>query len=147
MAFFASEGGRQIMETNHPKDKNSPDGNDDKRYFPRWQVSNRVFYQLEKSGRSYECRSRDLNCAGACLLTDQGIAANQKVKLTIDLSDAVSVDVEGRTLWCRPVAGRNLTGIIFTNVKPEVQDSILDYAFEVKKEDVVKHWFKGWNGK
>lgn len=138
---------REIMEGN-THNTQSPGGDvHEKRYIPRWQVDNRVCYQFESGGNAHECRSKDLSCSGICLQTDQGMIPEQNVKLTIDLSDSVSVKVDGRILWSRPSLGWNLAGISFSNVDPEVQDLILDYAFEVKKEDVVKHWFKGWNEK
>ncbi len=116
----------------------------DKRYFPRWQVNNRVFYKLDNDDDFRECQSRDLSCAGACLFTEEDIPTDRQVKLTIHLSSGTSVEVEGRILRSDPIEGGHLAGVAFTNIGQKSQDTILKYAFEIKKEDLVKHWFKGW---
>ena len=118
--------------------------NDDKRYIPRWEVDNRILLQAEDDDNVKECRSRDISCVGICLFTPQEISVNQKVRLTVYLSEATQIQVIGTILWTKKTADGNLVGIIFEDTKPETQDLILDYAFEIKREDLVKHWFQGW---
>ena len=38
----------------------------------------------------------------------------------------------------------NIVGIDFCETSEEVKETILNYAFEVKRQDLVKHWFRGW---
>ncbi len=119
--------------------------NDERRYMPRWETENRVIYQRE-SGKDYrEGRSRDFHFAGACISTDESLPVNQKLRLTIFLSGNESVQVNGTVLWSRSVGAQYLIGINFYEVSKRVQDTLLKYAFEVKKEDLIKHWYEGWN--
>lgn len=118
---------------------------DEKRYFPRWEVNNRICYRLAPEHAVHECRSRDLNCCGACLLTNQSLSPDQKIKLTVYLEDDVAVHVEGIVLWSRSNHDHQfLVGVNFMETSKRIQDLILDHAFEIKKKDLVKHWFKGW---
>ena len=117
---------------------------DDKRYIPRWEVNNRILLQTEEDNNVRECRSRDISCVGICLSTPQELSVNQKVRLTVYLSEATQIQVIGTILWTKKTTDGNLVGIIFEDTKPETQDLILDYAFEIKREDLVKHWFRGW---
>jgi len=117
----------------------------DKRYLPRWEVNNRILYKLESDPSLQECRSMDISCTGACLVTPDPLPAKQKVDLTVYLSETIAVKLQGQIVWQKQLNSGNLTGVLFTNTSPEVQELILDHAFEIKREDLVKHWFQGWN--
>jgi len=117
----------------------------DSRYLPRWEVNNRVFFRAEEDKHVYEGLSRDISCAGACLMLPEVFQVGQKVQLTIFLSENVSVDVEGKILWSKQCEDGNLIGIDFSETNQKAKEMILKYAFEVKKDDIVKHWFNGWN--
>jgi len=124
----------------------SRDTKKDQRYIPRWEVSNRVLYHVQDEKSQGEARTRDLSCAGLCIRTDGDLLSDKKIELTIYLSQKRTIRVQGRILWTRKTSEGSLAGIIFDNIQPEDQDLILDYAFAVKKDDLVKHWFKGWDG-
>lgn len=119
--------------------------NDDQRYLPRWEVSNRVLYQLQNEYNLHQGQTRDLSCAGACIMAPVALE-HQKIKLTVFLSAKSSVMLEGCVLWSRQSSADHAEiGIGFENASPEAQDLILQHAFEVKRETVVNHWFEGWN--
>ena len=117
---------------------------EERRYLPRWEVNNRVFYRADPEANFQECQSRDLHFSGACLCTNQSLPLNQKLKLRIFLSDQIAVDVEGTVLWNKSVGQQNFVGINFYEISQKVQEKMLKYAFEVKKADMVRHWFRGW---
>ena len=119
----------------------------DKRYLPRWQVNNRVVCILQEEHRSYEGVSRDLNCMGICITTCADFTMNQKIKLRIYLSDDIAVKVEGHVVWAHTSPDDRLLGITFENISREAQDLLLQYAYEIKKNDIIKHWFTGWSDK
>lgn len=120
---------------------------DEKRYFPRWEVNNRICYRLEPESLLHECRSRDLNCCGACLLTNQSLEPEQKLKLSVYLAEDVCIHLEGKVLWSKPEPDQQyLVGVNFLETSKKIQDLILDHAFEINKKNLVKHWFKGWDG-
>lgn len=114
----------------------------DKRYLPRWQVKNRVTYRFNGDIAHHEARTRDLSCAGASILSPFPIT--QKLKMKIYLFEDDSVEVEGQPVWAEETRDGHLTGINFLNTSTDIQNKILQYAFEIKKDDVVKHWFEGW---
>lgn len=117
------------------------------RYLPRWKVNNRIQFKTSQDPQLHEARSRDLSCAGACLVTEQPLAADQKIEMTIFLDERTAVEVHGKALWNRAYAAGNLAGIAFYNTTMEIQDLILQHAFEIRREDVVNQWFKGWEKK
>lgn len=118
----------------------------DQRYFPRWQVNNRIVYRCDGEMHPREARSRDLSCAGICLMAPHSLHPAPKIKLKIYLFDDKSIEVEGHTVWTKTIADGHLVGIIFDNTNSETQNVILQYAFEFKKKDVIRHWFEGWDG-
>ena len=121
-----------------------PAAKSDKRYLPRWQVNNRVILTVQGETLSHEGISRDVNSTGASLTTKTNLASKQKVKLKIYLSEDTIVKVEGRIIWNHPEGDGYLLGINFENLSRESQDILLQYAYEIKKDDIVKHWFTGW---
>ena len=102
------------------------DGNagSDKRYLPRWEVNNRIQYQLEHDLKVYEARTKDLSCAGACLVISEAIPLKQKVKMKIFLSENTTVEAEGKIVWCRPTTRGNIVGIDFCETPEEVKGII-----------------------
>ncbi|MDP2654520.1 MAG: PilZ domain-containing protein [Candidatus Omnitrophota bacterium] len=119
----------------------------DKRYLPRWEVKNRINYQFEDDPRTYEAQSKDISCSGACLYTQGSLPVHQKIKMKIFLADDVAVKLDGQILWSTNAQGKDLAGIIFSDVSQQAQELILKHAFEIKKEDMVKYWFEGWDKK
>ena len=116
----------------------------EKRYLPRWTVNHRVIYQKENDSVSRECRSKNIHCEGACIDALEMLTSNQNLTLTFFLFDDVAVEVQGKVQWILNNAQQNLIGLQFYNVSQKVQDLILQYAFRVNKEGLIKHWFEGW---
>jgi hypothetical protein len=118
----------------------------ERRYLPRWHVNNRVLCRLDNAQVTLECRSRDLSCAGIEIVSREYISPQQKVNLTICLTETKALEVTGRVVWQKPSLSGNLAGVVFEDNPQEIQDVILKYAFEFKKKDVLNHWYDGWNG-
>lgn len=117
---------------------------EDRRYFPRWEVNNRIVYQLEKSLATFEGFTKDLSCAGTCVSTLERLKINQRLRLTIYLSKDKKVTVQGNVVWVKPTHECQWAGIDFYNTTYQDQDLILECAFELNKKDLVRYWFKGW---
>lgn len=116
----------------------------DRRYLPRWEVNNRIQYQLEHGVKVNEAQTKDLSCSGMSLVVSEAIPLNQKLKLKIYLSGNTFVDTDGEIVWCRPTVKGNVVGIDFRGITENAKEVILNYAFEVKRGDLIKHWFDGW---
>ena len=142
----------------------------ERRYFPRWTVEHKVIYKKIAAGNGFaaasnhhpeekspslkikketppvyhEGFSRDIGCEGTSLYTDESLAPSQKLKLLVYLSEDVAVQVDGTVLWQQPAEKQNLLGVRFENVTSQVQNLILQHAFECKKEDLQRNWFAGW---
>ena len=135
----------QIPANNNQVNPSANSSGPDKRYFPRWEVSNKIKYIVGSEMDFHECISRDLSCAGLSMLAkDSRLAPAQKVKLKVELSTKAAVEVQGRVVWNRPLRDGNLVGINFEDINAQAQEIILQHAFEVKKRDLVDHWFRGW---
>ena len=93
----------------------------DKRYFPRWEVYNRVLYQFEDQLDTFECQTKDLSCAGACILSRQNIPPPQKVKLIVYLSASKFVSLEGKVIWSHALDGQFELGVLFEDVSSKNQ--------------------------
>lgn len=119
----------------------------DKRYIPRWEVTNRILYSYDNDNQCQEGLSKDISCLGACLNTQENIPIDKKIKLKIYLSEKKSFDVEAKIKWKKATSDGYSVGVIFENVPQEIQELILTHAFELKREDVVRHWFSGWEGR
>ena len=55
--------------------------------------------------------------------------------------------MEGQVVWSKFWQDQNLAGVAFSNLSQKAQELILEYAFEIKKADMIKYWFQGWNTK
>ena len=131
------------MNTKDPGNSSSTEN--DMRYFPRWEVNNRVSYHLEGEKELYTGEIRDMSCAGACMLSNKGVAQHQKVKMTIEIADDVKVQLNGHILWVKAQNNEAQLGITFYDTPDEVQNLILQHAFELDRKKFVKQWYKGWD--
>ena len=126
--------------TSKPKDPEN-------RYFPRWEIDKRAEYRLQQSNAEKEARAIDLSCSGACIVTPEPLLPTQKVKLNIYLNNATVVTISGKVVWVKHWSNKNEAGVDFDSVDQRTQDLILEHAFSLNKQDLIKYWFKGWNGK
>ena len=116
----------------------------DQRYIPRWVVHNKVLYRKENNPAYQETASKDINCSGASFYCKDEFSPNQKLKMVLYLSETIPIEVSGTVLWKKSDKDQNLIGVRFEDIPAHVQDMILKYAFEFKKEDLTRHWFQGW---
>ena len=49
-------------------------------------------------------------------------------------------------MWSKQENQYNQIGVIFFNTSSQAQDLILQHAFEINKEELMKHWYKDWFG-
>lgn len=127
-----------------PQSVSTPAKDSERRYLPRWQVDNKISYKLEEQPQPYECHSRDINSSGVCIRTTQNIPLQQKLDLTVYLAkDIDPVEVRGSVVWKAQRESENWFGVKFDRVSEKTNDLIFKYAFEHKREEVMKNWFKG----
>lgn len=123
----------------------SKDPSNEKRIHPRWIIENSVMFQRESNPNSHEALSQNLSCSGISMLTTEKLHPGQKIHLHITLSDTESIDLTGKVMWIRRHGDRHRVGIHFVGIVEEEQTRILKFAFDVKHDNVVNHWFKDWN--
>lgn len=125
----------------------SPPFPNEQRYFPRWETSNKVVLQCEHDFLCFDGSLLDLSCTGVSLQSESILCRNQILKLKVFLTDQTSVDVKGEIVWVKALKKGYQAGVLFFSIGPAEQDLILEHAFEINREVLVKHWFNGWEGK
>ncbi|MDD3374952.1 MAG: PilZ domain-containing protein [Candidatus Omnitrophica bacterium] len=116
---------------------------DDNRYFPRWEVSNKVTYKHESGINFHEGVSRDISNTGVCLRTYEKIQPQEKLFMTIELSDGISIQAQGRALWEKVGEKDFLVGVRFEDISEKVQEMIFNCAFECQKGQFQEKWYEG----
>ena len=120
----------------------------DQRYFPRWNVNNRVVYRAETTP-DHQFRhghTKDLSGAGACLYLKDFLPVHQKITLNIHLSPKSTLDLRATVVWQKAEDLAYLTGVAFHETPDDAQQQILEHAFEFDHAKVLEHWYKGWDG-
>jgi len=117
----------------------------DMRYFPRWNVSGRVLYHVDWDKEPREGKAKDISCAGACIIGEKYIEPFQKIDLTVYLTEETKIKLNGHVQWVRSHDDSLQMGVIFYDTPDHVQELILQHAFEVDREQMIKQWFKGWD--
>ncbi len=116
----------------------------EQRYLPRWYVANKVEYSLDVESSTRDCKTVDISCSGACLNVSEILLPGQRMNMTIHLDEERKIDVNGRVVWNKIGEDQRLAGVEFFEIESEEQELILDYAFEISPDDLVEHWFEGW---
>ena len=117
----------------------------DKRYFPRWETSSQVMLQLTSTPKTYQATTKDINCSGACLFSPEELPLNSEVQVTVKLTPQKKAMFKGKVVWNKKAGSEYQAGVNFYNVNDADANALLDFAYEFKREDLVKHWFKGWD--
>lgn len=126
--------------------KNSGGGSsEDQRYLPRWNVRNRVRLAVESGTEIEEGETLDLSCSGVCIRLSRLLMPGKNLKMKIYLEEDNTVEVEGHVVWNRITEEGRYAGVNFDTAPLEVQEEILNYAFEINPDELVKHWFSGWD--
>lgn len=134
------------MGSKAPEENQNPPS--DQRYFPRWNVNNRVLYRSESSPdhHLHHGHSKDISCAGACLYLKEFLPPQQKIALSVHLSPSINLDLRATIVWQKAEEMSYLTGIAFHEINETAQKQILEHAFEFDRSKVLEHWYKGWDG-
>ena len=118
---------------------------EDRRYFPRWEVENKIVYCEENNPIEYECLSKDIHCSGLCLKSDRDIPLSTHLNLKISLTNDIDpVMAAGHVVWTLKSASSNLVGVQFDRIGGKSKETIFDYAFEYKHDQLMNLWFSGW---
>ena len=125
-----------------------PNPPSDQRYFPRWNVNNRVLYRSETTPdhQFHHGHTKDLSGAGACLYLKEFLPPQQKITVSLHLSPKTTLDLRAKVIWQRAEEMSYLTGIAFFETTDDAQQQILAHAFEFDHAKVLEHWYKGWDG-
>ena len=120
------------------------DSASERRYLPRWEVNNRIQYQLGPYADQLEGATKDLNSSGASVVVGRDPLVYKRIRMTVYLDKNVSFDVDGNIMWTKKENDQYVLGVRFQNLTPEAQDLILEHAFRIDKKKFLKHLFKGW---
>ena len=136
--------GEQKLDSHPQVNKEPYPQASDRRYLPRWEVDNKILYLKEGDSEYRACRSKDINCVGACIRTDEAIDINKPLSLTVYLAEGIEpVYVHGRAVWHKSTGDENLVGIQFDQVSDKTSERIFAYVFEYKRDELMKNWFRG----
>ncbi|MBN1869644.1 MAG: PilZ domain-containing protein [Candidatus Omnitrophica bacterium] len=116
----------------------------DSRYFPRWEVDDPVQYHFDGETTSYEGRTKDLSCAGACIISKGDVFPHQNIKIIVELAEGVKVKLNAHILWVKIENNQPQIGVSFYNTPDDVQNLILQHAFELDREKFLQQLYKGW---
>ena len=132
-------------------DRNNHSCPAERRNFPRWAMVSRIFYQMGNDTTIHESQSVNISATGICFTTPELMPENIRIKMKIFLSDEAVIPVSGQIIWSKSENGdgrpSHQAAIRFSDISPRAQELILEHAFEVKKQDMVKYWFQGWEKK
>ncbi|MFH1360126.1 MAG: PilZ domain-containing protein [Candidatus Omnitrophota bacterium] len=124
--------------------KESSPQSSDRRYLPRWEVSSKVSCQREGQDAADDCLSKDITAMGMCVSTSQALKSGEKLSLRMYLcEDAEPIRANGHVVWITTEGQDQRAGISFDWIDHKARDLIFNYAFQFKREELRKRWFKG----
>lgn len=116
--------------------------NEDNRYLPRWEVANRIDYQLRYDAEKLQASTVDLSCCGARIrTTNKNFSEGQNLKLQVFLSEGECVDLNGTVMWTKEEDSQVIAGLRFFNTTEESQEAIIKHAFELDRAKLRKIWY------
>ena len=118
--------------------------NNDMRYFPRWDVNDPVLYQLDGEQESHEGQTKDISCAGACITGAGNVSPRQKIKMIVELAEGIKIKLNAYILWVKIEDNHSEMGVTFYDTPDDVQNLILQHAFELDRDGFLKQLYKGW---
>ncbi len=120
---------------------------EERRRFPRWSVCDKVFYKKQGCGEECECLSKDISYSGMCFSLPEAVTPNTELDLRMQLcSDSAPIQAKGTVRWVSPSKNVQenlfLAGVKFNLLKDIDKDTIFNYAFQFRKQEIINRWWQ-----
>ncbi len=121
---------------------------DDKRRFPRWTITDKVFYKKEGEQEAHEGLSKNICNSGTCISLPEAVAPNTQLDLTIHVGGGfMPISTSGKVRWVSAsMDSKNnpfLAGISFDFLGDLDRDKIFNYAYNYRRDEITKRWWQG----
>ena len=142
MAFFKKD--KPVLKLNLPPLEQKPAQDKDRRYLPRWKINSKILYRKAGDVAYREARSNDVSATGLCLSAPDDVAIAEELNMTIYLvPEQDPISVQGKAVWRKLHGAENMVGIQLDRINDKTSELIFKYAFEFKRDELMKLWFKG----
>lgn len=121
---------------------------EERRKFPRWQISDKAYYKKEGEEELRECLSKDICCSGACISLSEALLPKTELDLRINVGNEFApIFAKAKVMWLAPSREAQdrpfLAGVQFGLIKDADRDAIFNYVYKNNRSELVKRWWQG----
>ncbi|MCA9400982.1 MAG: PilZ domain-containing protein [Candidatus Omnitrophica bacterium] len=121
----------QIIGGNHVLSQDYSHLDMDDRYIPRWKASKKVFCRRNGKTAKISGITDDMSMSGLSIWVDEEIRKNEEIQIALHLGNDCVLETLGKVVWARCVRRKHFIGVIFTHLTPQLQELLLEYAYEI----------------
>jgi hypothetical protein len=120
----------------------------DRRDLGRWSIRGKVCYHRSGDHKECECVSEDISTRGIRLATAEELIPDTLLEMRINLTEGMyPVYAKGKVIWQvldSDSEDRHFnTGIAFDTIGDLDRETIYNYAYQNKRDEVMNRWWQG----
>ena len=115
---------------------------DGRRELPRWKVMKQVNVTFQDSDRLSGCVLEDINLKGMCLSLTEKLPQDRVVKIGLELSSEVNIEVYVQIPWIKKMVGHYTHGMAFNRIMDEDKDKLYQYINNHCSQQLKEQWWQ-----
>ena len=110
----------------------------DRRQDKRWQINRKAKIKLEGAQAFAPCHIKDINFKGLQIYLKMKLPKEGFLRLTLYISDELSLSLEAWVVWRRCIDRFNLYGLYFTKINEQDKEKIYRFVHKYLPHEIIK---------
>ncbi len=115
----------------------------ERRRLNRWQVNREARLKLEGAVAPASCSLKDINFCGAQVALAMKLPKDVFLKLSLSLSEGLTLNVEVWVVWHKTIDGHNIYGFYFSKINDADKEKIYQFIRLNFSDQLAKQWWQG----
>jgi hypothetical protein len=113
----------------------------DKRNNARWVLAKKARIKMAHEETYTDCLIRDISLKGLSVVMPERLCRDEYAKVSIMLSDDLTLEVEVWVVWHKAVEGSALCGLYFSKIRDMDKEKIYQFVQKNYPQEVVGKWW------
>lgn len=115
----------------------------ERRLVARWNINYQAQVVFGLGKDFVLCQIKDINFKGMQLAVAENLEKDAFKKMTLMLSEDVSLEIEFWLAWVKKSGNQHIYGLYFTKVSDSDKDKIYKFVYQNFRQGMTKEWWKG----
>lgn len=115
----------------------------ERRLARRWNTNYQAQVAFGTGKEFVPCQVKDINFKGAQLAVAENLEKDIFKKMTLMLSEDISLEIEFWLAWAKKSGQQHIYGLYFTKITDSDKEKIYKFVYQNYRQEIGKEWWKG----